>query len=331
MVLRPDRNPEDYERFYDEIGAAQLEERYMEINAYAVARMHLALEWLLPAARSGGKLLDIGCASGYYSVAFAKAGGRATGIDISEASVALARRRAEQAGVADKCDFRSGDMRSLPIREGVYDAVAMIEVLEHVREQREAFEQALSALRPGGVLVATTPHALDEIPRRQRLRHRNAPTPEAAGVDVQRIDINPFVTESGIEHEPYFHDAFTFEQIRDLMPAEAEIVRLHSLYMTVPGLRLLARLPPTVRHAIKRMLGDQPVPQTGQPLPETAEKHQTESRLNTDEPLRIPPLNSEASLMVKLSKLMWRIPVVRMTYNHHLLVARRRDPSTTER
>jgi 2-polyprenyl-3-methyl-5-hydroxy-6-metoxy-1,4-benzoquinol methylase len=316
-MLRPDNDARDYERFYDEIGSAQLEERYMAIHGYAVARMHLALEWLLPVARAGERLLDIGCASGYYSVAFAKAGGRATGIDISEASVALARRRAEDESVAEQCEFLQGDMRSLAISHGEYDAVAMIEVLEHVREQREAVEQAVRALRPGGLLVLTTPHAFDVIPRWQRFRHRNAPTPEAAGVDVQRLDTNPFVTEAGIEHEPYFHDAFTFEQIRGLLPANAEIIRLHSLYMPVPGLTALAHLPPAVRRTIRRTL------ESAASGP-AAQEHQARSGQTADEPLSIPDLSPEDSLMVKLSKVMWRIPVLRRTFNHHLLVARRR-------
>jgi 2-polyprenyl-3-methyl-5-hydroxy-6-metoxy-1,4-benzoquinol methylase len=324
-MLRPDRNPEDYDRFYDEVGGAQLEERYMAIHAYAVARMHLALEWLLPVARAGGRLLDIGCASGYYSVAFAKAGGRATGIDISEASIALARRRSQRESVAERCEFLQGDMRSLPISEGDYDVVAMIEVLEHVRQQREAVGQALRALRPGGLLVLTTPHAFDEIPRWQRFRHRGAATPEAADVHVQRLATNPFVTESGIEHEPYFHDAFTYEQIRSLLPAEAQVVRLHSLYMPIPGLRLLARLPLSVRQMIKETVESRAVPGS------TNDEPPAERGARADEPLPIPPLNAEASLMVKLSKLMWRIPVMRMTFNHHLLVARRREPATTER
>jgi 2-polyprenyl-3-methyl-5-hydroxy-6-metoxy-1,4-benzoquinol methylase len=318
-MLQPDRNPDDYARFYDEIGAAQLEERYIATNSYTLARMHLVLEWLLPVARARGKLLDIGCASGYYSVGFAKAGGRATGIDISGASIALARRRAEREGVADRCEFLRGDMRSLAIPEGKYDAVGMIEVLEHVREQREAVDQALRSLRPGGVLVLATPHAFDTLPRWQRFRHRNTPTPEAAGVDVERLGTNPFVTESGIEHEPYFHDAFTFDQIRGFVQDDARIVRLHSLYMPIPGLRMLGHLPPTLRRTIRRIVGGAP------PVP--TEEQRPESRLSTDEPLPIPPLNLEAALMVKLSKLMWRIPVVRMTYNHHLLVARRRERS----
>ena len=319
-MLRPDRNPEDYARFYDEIGAAQLEERYLARHSYAAARMQLLLEWLLPVARAGGKLLDIGCASGYYSVAFAKAGGFATGLDISEASIALARRRAELDRVTERCDFFQGDMRQLAIGEGRYDAVAMIEVLEHVREQREAVEQAVRALRPGGVLVLATPHAFDNLPRWQRFLHRNAPTPEAAGVHVERLGTNPLVAESGIAHEPYFHDAFTFEQVRGLVPDEAEILRHHSLYMPIPGLRALAHLPPALRGWMRRMAGE------SVSLPDSGEQAGEDSP-TADDPLAIPPLSKEAALMVKLSKLMWRMPVVRMTYNHHLLIARRREPS----
>ena len=322
-MLDPDRNPDDYRRFYDEVGAAQLEERYMAVHPYVIARMHLALEWLLPVARAGGKLLDIGCASGYYSVAFAKEGGRATGIDISAASIALAQRRAEQESVRSRCEFLQGDMRSLPIDEAAYDAVAMIEVLEHVREQRTAVEQAFGALRPGGVLVLTTPHAFDELSRWQRFRNRKARTPEAAGLAVRRVDTNPFVADAGIPHEAYFHDAFTFEQIKSLLPAEADIVRLHSLYMPIPGLRLLAHLPPAVRQSIRRLASKNEREDGGG----AASTHLS----GRDEPLPIPGLNPEASLMVRLSKLMWRVPIVRATYNHHLLVARRRDDSTTER
>ena len=48
MVLDPDRNESDFTRFYDRIGAAQLEERYLAANAYAIARMQLGCLWTVP-------------------------------------------------------------------------------------------------------------------------------------------------------------------------------------------------------------------------------------------------------------------------------------------
>jgi hypothetical protein len=45
MPFRPNDDSRDYERFYDEIGSAQLEERYLAIHGYAVGAG--------PAARRG--------------------------------------------------------------------------------------------------------------------------------------------------------------------------------------------------------------------------------------------------------------------------------------
>jgi ubiquinone/menaquinone biosynthesis C-methylase UbiE len=315
MMLRPDSNLADYARFYDEIGAAQLEEQYMARHSYAVARFHLVLDCLLGVTGGRGTLLDIGCASGYYSVAFAKAGGLVAGIDISDASIELARRRAKQEAVADRCDFRTGDMRRLPFAEGSFDAVLMVEVLEHVREQRQAVGEALRVLRPGGELVLTTPHAFDKLSRWQRFRHRNAVTPESAGIDVERLGINPFIAEAGIGHEPYFHDAFTFEQLRALVGDGGVIVTLHSLYIPAPGARLMSHAPPRLRRRLKRLLAWRGSTSTTEEQPAN---HSAEG------PMAIPPLDTSAALMVRASKVMWRIPGIRMTSYHNLLVARRR-------
>ena len=67
-TLRPDDRPDDFKEFYDRIGAAQLEELYIQEWWSAVSRHHLALGLILPSAKTGGRLLDVGCASGYYSV-----------------------------------------------------------------------------------------------------------------------------------------------------------------------------------------------------------------------------------------------------------------------
>jgi ubiquinone/menaquinone biosynthesis C-methylase UbiE len=313
-ALRPDTEAEDYARFYDAVGAAQLEERYMALHPYATARFRLVLECLLEASRASGRLLDLGCASGYYSVEFAKAGGCVAGLDISDASVALARRRAERDGVADRCEFTTGDVRRLPFGDCEFDAVLMVEVLEHVREQRQAVSEAVRVLRPGGVLVLATPHAFETLSRWQRFRKRRAPVPEAAGIVVERVGTNPSAVEAGISHEPYFHDAFTFEQIKGLLPEELEIVRLHSLSALASGLRMSRYVPKAFRDRLKESLV----------RPEVTPPERVVAGADAREPLPVPGLSTDAALIVKASKLMWRIPLFRMTCDHILLVARRR-------
>jgi len=51
--------------------------------------------------------------------------------------------------VGDIAEFDPGDAR--------FDAVVMCEVLEHVREPRQAIEKVHRLLRPGGVLILSTP------------------------------------------------------------------------------------------------------------------------------------------------------------------------------
>src|SRR2546421_7015716 len=54
-----------------------------------------AQEWLRPA----GRLIDLGCGTGRLLVPFARRGYECVGVDLSEAMLAVAREKGEQAGV----------------------------------------------------------------------------------------------------------------------------------------------------------------------------------------------------------------------------------------
>lgn len=59
----------------------------------------------------GGRAVDIGCGTGTNAVFLARHGFEVLGIDVSRRAIALARRRAGEAGVS--CDFRVGDVSRL--------------------------------------------------------------------------------------------------------------------------------------------------------------------------------------------------------------------------
>lgn len=70
-------------------------------------RLELTLELLQPLA--GKKILDVGCGSGRFSVAFAQEGAsRVVGIDFAPQMIELAEKLAQQRGVADRCQFLTG-------------------------------------------------------------------------------------------------------------------------------------------------------------------------------------------------------------------------------
>ena len=49
-----------------------------------------------------------------------------------------------------------GDVCELPFRDGVFDAVVNIQVLEHIQEPRVCVEEMARVLKPGGQLILTT-------------------------------------------------------------------------------------------------------------------------------------------------------------------------------
>jgi SAM-dependent methyltransferase len=64
---------------------------------------------------------------------------------------------AGQGPAAGDAHFVCADACRLPFADGVFDAVTMFDVLEHVPDDRTAAHEALRAVRPGGVVLASTP------------------------------------------------------------------------------------------------------------------------------------------------------------------------------
>ncbi len=72
-------------------------------------RFSFAMEASRPV--SGRTFLDVGCGSGVYVIDLAKRGAaRVTGLDIAEDMLRLSREAAEEAGVADRCEFVHSDL-----------------------------------------------------------------------------------------------------------------------------------------------------------------------------------------------------------------------------
>lgn len=54
--------------------------------------------------------------------------------------------------------YLQGDGLRLPLRDGMFDVVFALDVLEHVDDERRFIAELLRVLRPGGRLILTTPH-----------------------------------------------------------------------------------------------------------------------------------------------------------------------------
>jgi cyclopropane-fatty-acyl-phospholipid synthase len=104
--------------------------------------------------RAGERVLDVGCGWGSFAVhAAVNHGAHVTGITLSPPQAVRARRRAEEAGVADRVDIRVQDWRELVGER--FDAIASIGMVEHVGNvQIDAYAQRLrDLLEPEGRLL----------------------------------------------------------------------------------------------------------------------------------------------------------------------------------
>lgn len=110
--------------------------------------------------RAGEKLdvADIGCGPGAQSLVWALAGHRVHGVDINEGLLALARKRADEAGFA--VDFCLGSATNLPFADASMDVCLAPEILEHVPDWQACLREFSRILRPGGVLYLSTTNRL---------------------------------------------------------------------------------------------------------------------------------------------------------------------------
>lgn len=112
-----------------------------------------ALEPHIPAfakfAESAGlRVLEVGVGMGADYEQWLKAGANATGVDLSSASLAQARRRCELAGT--RPDLRLADAESLPFEDRTFDVVYSYGVMHHSPDTAKCLREAWRVLKPGG-------------------------------------------------------------------------------------------------------------------------------------------------------------------------------------
>jgi 2-polyprenyl-3-methyl-5-hydroxy-6-metoxy-1,4-benzoquinol methylase len=102
------------------------------------------------------RVADVGCGVGWSTIALARAfpKARVEGIDLDEASIADARRHADEAGMADVVTFQVRDAAD-PATRGAYDLVCIFEALHDTPRPAEVLGALREMLRnDGSVLIA---------------------------------------------------------------------------------------------------------------------------------------------------------------------------------
>ncbi|MFN7773297.1 MAG: class I SAM-dependent methyltransferase [Planctomycetota bacterium] len=138
------------------------------------AEFHLARYRFAAGYAAGKEVVDIACGTGYGSELLAAAGKAAsvTGIDICPEAIHYARSKHCQANMG----YLVGSVTAIPLPDESSDVVVSFETIEHVEEDGQAVAEYTRVLRPGGLLICSTPNGwpLEIAPHHKKVFDRDS-------------------------------------------------------------------------------------------------------------------------------------------------------------
>jgi len=116
---------------------------YEHLHRYCFARLFCR----------GKEVVDVAAGEGYGSALLAQVANRVIGVEIAADAVA----HAISAYGRSNLSFIRGDVRHLPLQSNTADVVVSFETIEHLYDQQLFLAEIRRVLRPGGVLVISSP------------------------------------------------------------------------------------------------------------------------------------------------------------------------------
>ncbi|WP_370581723.1 class I SAM-dependent methyltransferase [Mycolicibacterium sp. BK556] len=109
---------------------------------------------------AGRDVLEAGCGEGYGADLIASVAGRVVAVDYDEATVAHVQAR------YPRVEMLAGNLAALPLPDASVDVVVNFQVIEHLWDQPQFVAECARVLRPGGLLLMSTPNRITFSPGR---------------------------------------------------------------------------------------------------------------------------------------------------------------------
>ncbi|MCU1659359.1 MAG: Methyltransferase type 12 [Pseudonocardiales bacterium] len=138
-------------------------------------------------------VLDCGGGSGSFAVPLAQAGALVTVVDVSVDALATLRRRADEAGVADRVRPVQADVEALgdAVAPASFDLVLAHGILEAVDQVAPAFDAIAAAVRPGGLISVLAGNPVAGVLARALSGDLAAALVELRGLDADFARLGP--------------------------------------------------------------------------------------------------------------------------------------------
>ncbi len=201
---------DSYRVFYEIAGRCYPEDRLTYSSLSGIMRK----KWVLNKLKElpPGNLLDCGCNIGRLSSEWNK--GMVIGVDIAYSLLKKGKSN------FPNINFVQGDLREIEFfkKDSIDNAIA-IEVIEHLDRVSDFLDGLYNILKPGGMVLITTPSYSGKRPELLKL-----------GV------LKSFGIREGIDGEHYFHTAYKPEELQDmLMKSKFSVIEWGSFEFELRG------------------------------------------------------------------------------------------------
>lgn len=110
---------------------------------------------VVPQDYQGKRILDLGCGTGEYALWYASKGAKmVNGVDLSDGSLAIARKRQADAGM-NNVEFFKKDILNLDLPDNQFDYSYSVGVLHHTGDPLRGFKHLVRVTKPGGVVIVS--------------------------------------------------------------------------------------------------------------------------------------------------------------------------------
>lgn len=131
--------------FYDQLGDGWYSDTNHPI-ALLRAENAIRVPWIASEISNPSKVLDIGCGAGFLTNPLAQNGHTVFGIDLSQTSLEIAKKR----DATQKVTYEVANAYCLPYSDESFDVVCAMDVLEHVDHPQLLIAEASRVLKKGG-------------------------------------------------------------------------------------------------------------------------------------------------------------------------------------